>query len=41
MSVKIIKCVCGNKYATRKDPKAELVRERPQCGICGKREYKK
>ncbi len=41
MSVKIIRCVCGNKYATRKDPKSELVRERPQCGICGKREYKK
>ena len=41
MSVKIIKCVCGNKYASRKNPKAELVRERPQCGICGKREYKK
>ena len=41
MSVKIIRCVCGNKYATRKNPKAELMRERPQCGICGKREYKK
>ena len=41
MSLSIIICVCGNKYATRKDRKAELIRDRPQCGICGKREYKK
>jgi hypothetical protein len=41
MSVKIITCVCGEKYPTRKNPKAELVRERPQCFACGKREYKK
>ena len=41
MSLRIVTCVCGNKYATRKDPKAELARDRPQCRICGKREYKK
>ncbi len=41
MSIKIITCVCGNKYASKRDTKAELVRERPQCIICGKREYKK
>jgi len=41
MSLKIITCVCGNKYASRRDIKSELVRKRPQCGICGKREYKK
>jgi hypothetical protein len=41
MSVKIITCACGEKYPTRKDPKAELARDRPQCGKCGKREYKK
>ncbi len=41
MSLRIVTCVCSNKYATRKDPKAGLMRDRPQCGICGKREYKK
>ena len=41
MSLRIVVCVCGNKYATRKNPKAELIRDRPQCGRCGKREYKK
>ena len=41
MSLRIVTCVCGNKYASRKDPTAELMRDRPQCGICGKREYKK
>ena len=40
MSLKIIKCVCGNKYASKKDPKAKLIHDRPQCVICGKRESK-
>jgi len=41
MSLRIVTCVCSNQYASRKNPKAELMRDRPQCGICGKREYKK
>jgi len=39
--MRIIKCVCGVEYATKKNPKAEKVHDRPQCSICGKREYKK
>jgi hypothetical protein len=40
MSLKIIKCVCGNQYASKKNSKAKLIHERPQCVVCGKREYK-
>jgi len=40
MNLKIIKCVCGNQYASKKNPKAKLIHERPQCVVCGKREYK-
>jgi len=39
--MRIIKCVCGKEYATKKNPKAEKVHDRPQCSICGKRKYKK
>lgn len=35
--MKIIKCSCGNEYATRKDPKAKLNHDRPQCVKCGVR----
>lgn len=28
---------CGNKYATSKDPNAELKDDRPQCRDCGTR----
>lgn len=39
MSLKIITCVCGNQYASRKDPEATRIHDRPQCVECGKREY--
>jgi len=42
--MKIIKCkgemdgkVCNNEYATKKDPKAKLNHDRPQCFKCGTR----
>lgn len=41
MKISIITCVCGNDYPSRKDPDDELVKNRPQCGKCGRREYKK
>lgn len=41
MDLHIIKCVCGNQYPSRKNHKAKNVHDRPQCGVCGKREYKK
>ena len=41
MDLKIITCICGNQYPSRKDPNSQLKHERPQCGKCGQREYKR
>lgn len=40
MTLKIITCICGNQYASKKDPKAKRVHDRPQCVECGAREFK-
>ncbi len=40
MAYKIIKCICGKEYPSRRDQKAKNTHDRPQCAKCGKREYK-
>ncbi len=37
MPLIIYTCTKGHEFASRKDPKSNKVKDKPQCSICGER----